>query len=87
MAGNNQQEVKCTSVMEHMHLLYATAGMVICSQYMYHLHKLLYSLQHQLPTRSVLHHDDHSDLPHRLECHCPEKIKHKRITGITNVHE
>ena len=87
MAGKNQQAVKCTSVMEHMHLLYATAGMVICSQNMYHLHKLLYSLQHELPTRSVLHHDDHSDLPHGVELHCSEKIKHKSNKGITNVHE
>ena len=44
MASNNQQTVKCTSVIEHMHLLYATAGMVICSQYMYLSHLSVYTL-------------------------------------------
>ena len=35
---------------------------------LHHLHKiLLYSHQHLLPTRSVLHHDDPSHLPHTVE--------------------
>ena len=52
----------------------------------HHLHQmLLYSLQHQLPTRSVLHHDDPSDLPHSEELHCPGK--ERRNKGITDAHK
>ena len=34
---------------------------------------LLYSYQHLLPTRSVLHPDDPSDMPHAMEMLCPGK--------------
>ena len=52
----------------------------------HHLHQmLLYSLQHQLPTRSVLHHDDPSDLPHSVELHCSGK--ERRNKGITDAHK
>ena len=41
-----------------------------------HFHQiLLYSLQHQLPTRSVLHQDDSHDLPHTVEFRCPEQYR------------
>ena len=43
---------------------------------------LLYSLQHQLPTRSVLHHHDPSDLQYTVELHCPGK--ERRNKGITD---
>ena len=46
---------------------------------------LLYSLQHQLPTRSVLHHDDPPDLPHTVELHCSGK--ERRRNGITHAHK
>ena len=49
----------------------------------HHLHQmLLYSLQHQLPTGSELHHDDHYDLPQTVELHCPGK--ERRNKGITD---
>ena len=54
----------------------------------HHLHQmLLYSLQHQLPTKSVLQHDDHSDLPHTctVELYCPGK--ERRNKGITDAHK
>ena len=52
----------------------------------HHLHQmLLYSLQHQLPTRSVLHHDDPYDLPQTVELHCPGK--ERRNKGITDAHK
>ena len=52
----------------------------------HHLHQiLLYSLQHQLPTRSVLHHDDHSDLPYTVELYCSGK--ERRNKGITDAHK
>ena len=43
---------------------------------------LLYSLQHQLPTRSVLHHDDHSHLQYTVELHWSGK--ERRNKGITD---
>ena len=46
---------------------------------------LLYSLQHQLPTRSVLHHHDHSHLPHKVELHWSGK--ERRNKGITDAHK
>ena len=52
----------------------------------HHLHQiLLYSLQHQLPTRSVLHHDDHSHLPHTVELYCTGK--ERRNKSITDAHK
>ena len=52
----------------------------------HHLHQiLLYSLQHQLPTRSVLHHDDPPDLRYTVELHCPGK--ERRNKGITDAHK
>ena len=52
----------------------------------HHLHQiLLYSLQHQLPTRSVLHHADHSDLPYTVELYCSGK--ERRNIGITDAHK
>ena len=51
----------------------------------HHLHHmLLYSLQHQLPTRSVLHHDNPPHVPHTVELYCSGKgIRNK---GITDAH-
>ena len=52
----------------------------------HHLHYiLLYSLQHQLPTRSVLHHDDPPDLRYTVELRCPGK--ERRNKGITDAHK
>ena len=39
----------------------------------HHLQILLYSHQHLLPTRSALHHDDPSHLPHTVELYYPGK--------------
>ena len=66
-------------------MLFLTAT-VYLSTPKHHLHQmLLYSLQHQLPTRSVLHHDDHTDLPHKVELHCSGK--ERRNKGITDAHK
>ena len=72
--------------MVHVHVASFTVSITYPSIPSHHLHQiLLYSLQHQLPTRSVLHHDDHSDLPHTVELHWSGK--ERRNKGNTDAHK
>ena len=66
-----------------VHIASFTVSITYPSIPSHHLHQmLLYSLQHQLPTRSVLHHDDHSDLPHSVELHCSGKERRNKASQM-----